>query len=498
MKKDIQIEISSLEVFKEFINSSPSIITFIDNNGLCQYISANSLTFLNCKEKEIIGKKIPWIQKDDSELVYNMINKSIKDGVSFKNLEYRAEKKDKKFWVASSSWNPVIQNNIIVGLMMITSDITWQKFNSNQSDNEENNLNSIFHSTLDRIAVWDSEFNYLYANEAELRYHNKTKDQIISNNVDNIYVSNKKSLSNWKSIVKKVFETGYPEKFEDTSTNNKTKKIGEVLVSPIKDEMGNINSVVFVYRDITERKKQEEELQNLNKLLQQSNSELEQFAYIASHDLQEPLRAIAGYVQLLKKNFDSSLDSTANDYINRTVAAAERMSGLIRDILSFSKITTHAKDFSKVDLNLIIEKILLNLSVMITEKKAKITFNKLPNILADESQILLLFQNLIFNALKFNTKKDVNIKIYFEKDIKNKNWIFFIEDNGIGIDKKYFNKIFVLFQRLHTREEFSGSGIGLALCKKIVERHKGKIWLDSELGKGTIFQITLPFNIRRH
>lgn len=484
-------------LFRDFINNLPAAVIITDNKGICQYISEYCIKESGFNQSDFIGNKIPWIHCDDIEFVYDNLLNSTNGAIGAINLEYRAQKKDGKFWVASTSWNPIRVNKKIQGFILLTNDITWQKLHQNVSEDNNENLQSVFQSTLDRIAVWDHEFKYLYANEAEQRYHGLSKNEIIGKNVNSIYIKNRKNLSNWKKIVGLVFETGEPQKFEDIVSTKNKKSVGEVLVSPIKDNMGSINAVVFVYRDITDRKLQEYKLQKLNEQLKISNSELEQFAYIASHDLQEPLRAIAGYVQLIEKRMADCIDEDSRGYIKRAVAASERLRGLIHDILSFSRITTHAKEFSRIDLNDTLLKIILNLSVLIEEKKALVEYKELPVIYADSSQILLLFQNLISNAIKFNFSKQPHIRITFKKDIKNKHWLFSISDNGIGIEKKYFEKIFIMFQRLHTRDEFPGSGIGLTLCKKIVERHNGRIWIESEKNIGSTFNILLPFNIRR-
>ncbi len=245
--------------------------------------------------------------------------------------------------------------------------------------------------------------------------------------------------------------------------------------------------------DISDRKRAEEKLKIILNRLEISNKELEQFAYIASHDLQEPLRMISSYVQLLAKRYKGKLDDEADDFIYYAVDGTNRMKQLINDLLTYSRVGTRGKPFDRVDCDKILDRALNNLTKLIEENSAIIIRNSLPEVMADGSQMEQLFQNLISNAIKFRNKAPPRILISAEN--KNENWIFSVQDNGIGIDPEYFERIFVIFQRLHTREEYPGTGIGLALCKKIVERHKGKIWVDSQLGEGATFYFTIPERI---
>ena len=248
--------------------------------------------------------------------------------------------------------------------------------------------------------------------------------------------------------------------------------------------------------DITERKKSEEELTQLNNALKKSadelvasNRELEKFAYSASHDLQEPLRMVTGFLQLLQEKYSGELDDTAQKYINFAVDGANRMKTLIFDLLEFSRVSTVKKENTLIDLNELVSKTLLNLKTAIEESKAAVTVQKLPEVSGNESHLIQLFQNIIGNALKYRGKENPLIEIGYTN--KQDVMAFFVKDNGIGIDPSYFERIFVIFQRLHNRTEYAGTGIGLAICKKIVELHGGKIWVESVKGEGTVFYFTL-------
>jgi PAS domain S-box-containing protein len=245
-----------------------------------------------------------------------------------------------------------------------------------------------------------------------------------------------------------------------------------------------------IVRDISERKRAESELLKTAEELARSNLDLEQFAYVASHDLQEPLRAVAGCVQVLKKRYQDQLDDRANELIAHTVDGVSRMQTLIDDLLTFSRVGTQGKAFESSDCNRILAQALANLEAAVEEVAAVVTHDPLPVVKADATQLTQLFQNLISNAIKFRGQQPPRIHVAVRRD-KNQ-WVFSLSDNGIGMAPEYFERIFVIFQRLHTRTEYPGTGIGLAICKKIVERHGGSISVASEPGRGSTFSFTLP------
>jgi len=242
--------------------------------------------------------------------------------------------------------------------------------------------------------------------------------------------------------------------------------------------------------EITERKKAEEVLAQRSQDLSRSNAELEQFAYVASHDLQEPLRMIGSYLQLLEKRYKDKLDDDASEFIGFAVDGAKRMQALINDLLAYSRVGTKAKPFEATDCGLVVNTVVRNLRMAIEDSGAKITIDSLPKVIGDATQLTQLFQNLIANAIKFRGEHppEIQIKVEPEDDF----WRFSVQDNGIGISSEYFDRIFVLFQRLHNREAYPGTGIGLAICKKIVEHHGGRIWIESIPEQGSTFYFTFP------
>lgn len=242
--------------------------------------------------------------------------------------------------------------------------------------------------------------------------------------------------------------------------------------------------------DITDRKRAEQELATRTAELARSNAELEQFAYLASHDLQEPLRMVASFTELLARRYTGKLDSDADEFITFAVDGANRMKQLINDLLAYSRVGTKAKPFAPTDCRDVLDRALSNLSMAIQEHGATVKAGRLPTVAADAVQLTQLFQNLIANAVKFHGPEPPLIE--FTAEQHNEEWVFSVRDNGIGIDSQFFERIFAVFQRLHRKQEYPGTGIGLAICRKIVERHGGRIWVESELGKGSTFYFTIP------
>ncbi len=224
--------------------------------------------------------------------------------------------------------------------------------------------------------------------------------------------------------------------------------------------------------------------------LKRSNEDLEQFAYVASHDLQEPLRMIRNYLQLLQQRYKSELDPNAHDFINFALDGSKRMNQLIHDLLAYSRVGTHGKELVVTECDQALEDALANLTVAIEESKAEVTRDSLPPVIGDEVQLTQLFQNLIGNAVKFRGEAAPKVHVGVQR--KGNEWEFTVRDNGIGIAEQDFQRIFVVFQRLHNREKYPGTGIGLSVCQKIVERHGGRIWVESKPGKGTTFHFTIP------
>lgn len=243
-------------------------------------------------------------------------------------------------------------------------------------------------------------------------------------------------------------------------------------------------------RDITDRKLAEEELLAAKEELERSNTELEQFAYIASHDLKEPLRMVTSYLNLLQTRYRGKLDDDADAFIGYAVDGAARMRKLIDELLLYSRVGRRKEPHAVVDMETVLQNVRENLSVTIEDTKAVLKIDPMPSVIGDAVELEQVFQNLIANALKFRGDKPPVVEVSASR--KGRNWTFCVRDNGIGIAPHFFERIFVIFQRLHAPEQYSGSGMGLAICKKIVDRHHGRIWVESEPGRGACFCFTLP------
>ena len=264
--------------------------------------------------------------------------------------------------------------------------------------------------------------------------------------------------------------------------------IGLLIIAPLTG-FGIVTSRNLA-RERQELLRARHELEKSIAELARSNSDLQQFAYVASHDLQEPLRMVASYTQLLGKRYKGRLDDDADEFIAYAVNGANRMQALIQDLLAFSRVDSQGQRFEQTSVETLLGYALDNLKSVIDETGAVVTHGPLPTVMADERQFLHLLQNLLSNAIKFRGSEPPRIHLSAER--RGAEWLFSLHDNGIGIDPQYSERIFVLFQRLHTTAEYPGTGIGLALCKKIVERHGGRIWMESQLGQGATFYFTLP------
>jgi PAS domain S-box-containing protein len=258
------------------------------------------------------------------------------------------------------------------------------------------------------------------------------------------------------------------------------------IVAEVK--AGEIIGWIGTCTDIDNIKKAEERFRLLSEELNRSNNELEQFAFVASHDLQEPLKIVNSYMDLLDYKYKNKLDSNAQEIIGFAKEGAQQAQKLIRDLLEYARVGMKQKAYDKVNFQSVLEKAISNISLLVQDRSAQITYEGLPTLVADEIQMVQLFQNLLSNSLKYCEKTP---KVHIKAERKGREWIFSFRDNGIGIDEKYFDRIFVIFQRLHLLNKYQGTGIGLSICKKIVEKHSGKIWVESQLNTGTIFYFSI-------
>jgi PAS domain S-box-containing protein len=346
------------------------------------------------------------------------------------------------------------------------------------------------------ILTLDPEGLVLSWNEGAEKIKGYRSEEIIGQHFSRFYTS--EDLANRKPAFE-LAQAATDGRAEDEGwrvRKDGSRFFANVLITALRDQAGCLRGFGKITRDITERKNSEELLVKTVSELKRSNDELQQFAYVSSHDLQEPLRMVASYTQLLAKRYQGRLDSDADEFIAFAVDGCNRMQVLIQDLLAYSRSGTIEKALCEVSGEDALQEALENLQVTIKQSGALVSHDSLPVIQTDETQLAQVFQNLIGNAIKYRSAEVPTVHISAEK-IGNDEWIFSVRDNGLGIAPQYFEKIFVLFQRLHGRDEFEGTGIGLAICKKIVERLGGRIWVESQPGKGSTFYFSLPVKIEK-
>jgi PAS domain S-box-containing protein len=370
-------------------------------------------------------------------------------------------------------------------------DITERKRAEEELYQSRQMLQSILDTIPQRVFWKDRNLSYLGCNKA-LAIDTGLKDpaEIIGKN--DYELAWRESAGLYRADDNLVMEHATPRLNFDETLRRPDGSLSWVRTSklPLRDREGNVIGVIGTYEDITERKQAEEKLKLTLDDLGRSNQELEQFAYVASHDLQEPLRMVSSYTQLLARRYQGKLDAAADEFIAYAVDGANRMQRLINDLLAYSRVGTRAKPIEPTDCTAVLDQALANLKAAIEMSGAVVTHGPLPTVIADDLQLVQLLQNLIGNAIKFHVEKPPCIHVSAEQ--KGNEWVFSVRDNGIGIDPHYAERIFVIFQRLHTREEYPGTGIGLAICKKIVERRGGRIWVESQPGTGSRFYFTIP------
>ncbi|MDO8541424.1 MAG: PAS domain-containing protein [Opitutaceae bacterium] len=397
----------------------------------------------------------------------------------------------RKGWASTTKlpWRDATGN--IVGTFGLSRDVTATKEAEGKLVEERTLLRTIIDQIPSRLYVKDTASRFLLNNRAHLDMLGLRTQEEATGKTTLDFFPNERGRQAMEDD-RRVLETGVPMHNEEKSNFGPTGQIRWSLVTkvPLLDAEGRLIGLVGISHDITQRKRQEEQLTKYADELARSNGELEQFAYVASHDLQEPLRAVASCVQLLQKRYEGKLDARADEFISHAVEGTKRMQALITDLLAYSRVGTHPHPFEPVKMGEVVDEALANLTMALQESGAIVHRDALPAITADGSQLVQVFQNLIGNALKFRGEQTPKIRITARAE--GAGWVFGVADNGIGIEPQYFERVFRVFQRLHTRARYPGTGIGLAICKKVVERHGGRIWIESQPGQGATFFFTLP------
>ncbi|MGZ7120191.1 MAG: sensor histidine kinase, partial [Methanobacterium sp.] len=347
---------------------------------------------------------------------------------------------------------------------------------------------SLIEASLDPLVTIGSDGKITDVNKATEQVTGYFRNRLIGTDFSDYFTEPKKAKKGYEQVFREGEVRNYSLEIKHKNGN-----ITPVLynASVYKDESREVIGVFAAARDITERKEAEEQLKESIQELERSNVELRSFAYITSHDLQEPLRTMGSYAGLLKMRYEGQLDEDADDFLEYMVSGAIRLQDMIKGLLNYSHVGKPGEEFQEFNAEDALNTVLSNLESSIDECHAEVTHDQLPNIVADESRILRVFHNLIGNALKFR-REGVPPKIHVSAQKTNDKFVFSVSDNGIGIEEQYTDRIFEVFKRLHPIGEYKGAGIGLAIVKRIVERHGGRLWVESEFGVGSTFYFTIP------
>ena len=479
----------------DIVDSSDDAIIGEDLNGIILSWNKGAEKIYGYSAKEMVGKSILNLAPDSERERTSKLLEKVKSGRKVAHYEAQRMKKDGIKIDILVTLSPIKNvDGDIKGISAIVRDITERKKAEKALLESEEKLNATIKSSPDSIISADLNLNIISCNQASVdMYGASSSEKLIGlNALELIYPKDRPTLIEATKIALSE-QRSVTLELNSITLDGKEVFPVEISGNSIRDAEGNPVGFVAITKDITERKNAEKERETLIGELERSNQELQQFAYIASHDLQEPLRTISSFTQLLARRYKGQIDKDADEFIDFIVDGTNRMQAMIKDLLKYSRVQTRGEEFKPTDVQNALDKALFNLKVTIDENNAEITHDKLPIVTADEKQLIQLFQNLIGNAIKFK-KPDEPPKIHIlsRKDEESKEYILGVSDNGIGMDQQYAGRIFELFQRLHTRDEYKGTGIGLAVAKKIVERHGGRIWVESEQGVGSTFYFAIP------
>lgn len=482
-KKDAERKLKQLA---DIIESSGDAIISKTPEGIILTWNSGAEKILGYAEADAKGKHIsmlfpPELLDEEKRLMQEVLQSG-----HIEKYQTVMVKKDKTLIDVSITLSPIRdKTGKITALSNVLRDITMRKQAELALKESQQQFEAFMAMLPGMCWIIDENGVYQYVN----RLYAKTFDdqKLIGKSLHELFPAEVATL--YRKNNRLVFKTNKTIESRESVVTAKGQKLElKIFKFPLGTRAG-VKILGAIAVDITAIMKTEKALKKTNEQLNISNKELEQFAFVASHDLKEPLRMVSSFLKLLDRKYEDALDESAREYIRYAVDGAKRMDTLINDLLSFSKIGSDKVLNTQVNLNETLQKILELYQPAITETSAKIIIHPLPEILANPFQMEQLFQNLVGNALKYHNKIQPEIRIGFSETAKE--WRFFVKDNGIGMDPRFAEKIFIIFQRLHNKSEYSGTGIGLAICKKIVEQHGGELWAESDIGKGSTFYFTI-------
>ncbi|MGF7119256.1 PAS domain S-box protein [Methanobacterium oryzae] len=481
----------SRENFRTLAENSLDSIIRLDKDLRYVYVNSAAAEITGKSPEDFIGKtyREVGIPEEYASLWTENNRKAIETG-KIQHYEFEFMSNNDLRFIESTAIPEFNAAGEIESVLILDRDITEHKNIEDELRRSRTSFKTLAENSPDIINRIDKEFKTVYINPAIIEISGKPPEHFIGKNMDKLGIPEEFTVPlKEKSI--KAFKTGEIQEFKTEMPTAKGLKIFYTYLAPEFDENGKVNTVFTVSHDITELKHAEKHLKETIQELERSNIELQQFAYVSSHDLQEPLRTIASFTQLLERRYKGKFDSDADEFMDYIVEAAIRMKEQIEGLLEYSRVATKGEEFKPVDINIILNQTIKILHTSIKESNAIITHDELPNVKGDADQLQRVFQNLISNAIKFR-KSEEPLKIHISARKENNEYIFSISDNGIGIEEQYSERIFTIFQRLHTREKYKGTGIGLSIVKRIIERHGGRIWVESSFGVGSTFYFTIP------
>lgn len=494
-QKQIEEKIaSSQKRFEAIFNSQYQFMGVMTPDGILIEVNETALNFAGLQSSDVIGKPFWecfwWTISESAKL---QLKQAIPKAARGEFIRYETDVLGKGAVIATIDFSikPVFDDNGEVILLISEGrDVTQKKLLEQKSREQEEQIRLFVRHTPAAIAMFDDNMRYMVVSDRWYKDYGLVGENIIGKSHYEIFPEIS-DMPEWKAIHKHSLAGSVIVREQDPFP----RKDGSMHwlrweLHPWKTSNNKIGGLIMFTEDITGRMKAQDNLKKLNQQLTESNKELEQFAYVASHDLQEPLRMVSSFLQLLEKKYRSQLDEAALQYIHFAVDGSDRMKTLINDLLRFSRVGTSTDEIVPVDCNDIVANVIKVYDQKIRENNAIVEISGLPVVKANKTQVEQLFQNLIGNALKYRGKETPHIEVGCEED--EALWRFYVKDNGIGIDPRFYDKVFVIFQRLHGKGEYGGTGIGLAICKKIVERHGGKIWIESVLEKGSVFYFSMP------
>ncbi len=461
-------------------DSMRDILMTTDKDGVIAEVNSATERITGYSRKELIGQPF-WQFFTDADRARAGLEEVVA-GNEVSNYDLTLITKDGR--KASVSFNAVALRDAdghVTNLLGSARDITTRKKLEDDLRVASAYNRSLIEATLDSMVTIGPDGKITDVNSATIAATGFSKEELVGTDFSNYFTDPKRAQAGYQQ----GYKTGLVRDYA-LDLKHRDGHVTPVLynASVYRDEAGKVVGIVAVAHDVTEQRRTEE-------ALTQSNKELEQFAYAASHDLQEPLRMVSSYTQLLEKRYRGKLGTDADEFVAYIVDGVSRMQKMINDLLEYSRAGRKDQKLEAIDCNAVLDDALANLKAAIEESGAIVTHDPLPTVTADASQIAKVFQNLISNAVKFRSKEE-SPRIHIAAEQKQNEWLFSVRDNGIGIDPQFHKRIFELFQRLHSKEEYPGSGVGLSICRRVMERHGGKIWVESELGKGATFYFTIP------